>query len=153
MHTPEIKTVLSEAMRVLRPGGIVSAREMDVPGSYISPANPSQKNTFWTMLSQVIRRNGGDPLMGRHLKTFLNNAGFEHVTADFFDSPEDLEFLCDFLANWALSPQMERQALDLNLATCTDFLGWRTQLQRWSSHPGAVGCFQFGHALGRKPAR
>ena len=30
--------------------------------------------------------------------------------------------------------------------------GFLQQVERWSRHPGAVGCFHFGHAVGRKPA-
>ena len=95
-HTPKVKKVLSEAFRVLRPGGIISSRDMDVPASYLSPANPSGPTVF-DMLTRLIRQTGGTPTISRHLKTFFINAGFTPLTAgatsDFFDSPDDVRFL------------------------------------------------------------
>ena len=154
MHTPSVRTVLEEALRVLRPGGIISSRDMDVPSSYISPASPSGP-TIFDMLTRLIRQTGGTPTIARHLKTFFANAGFTPVTAgatsDFFDSPDDISFLSSFLLEWALSSETEHNAVDRDIATPQDFATWRTQLHRWSSRPTAVGCFYFGHALGRKP--
>ena len=154
MHTPCVRTVLTEAYRVLRPGGIISSRDMDVPASYISPSSPTGP-TIFDMLSSLIRHTGGTPTISRHLKTFFMNAGFQPVSAgassDFFDSPEDISFLARFLTAWALSPSMEQDVTERGIATNWHFASWRTQLARWSQRPSAVGSFAFAHAIGRKP--
>ena len=150
MHSPRIREQLAEIVRVLKPGGILSSRDMDVPGSFISPARDDNQG-MWDMLGEVIRQEGGDPWMGRHLKTFFRNAGLEDVETGFgsdsFTSPEDVEFMARFLVEWGLSPEfMARTG-----GSPGDFGRWREQVERWSRHPGAAGCFQFGHAVGRKP--
>ena len=89
--------------------------------------------------------------MGRQLKTFFINAGLEDVEpgygADFFESPEEEAFLEKFLLKWALSQEFAEK----NSETEENFNRWREQVRRWSKRQGAVGCFHFGHAVGRKP--
>ena len=150
MHSPSIKEQLTEIVRVLKPGGILGSRDMDVPSSFIAPAHESNRG-MWKMLGEVIRREGGNPWMGRQLKCFFINAGLEDVApgygADFFDSPEEVAFLEKFLLEWALSREFGENSSGAE----EDFSRWREQVRRWSRHQGAVGCFHFGHAVGRKP--
>jgi ubiquinone/menaquinone biosynthesis C-methylase UbiE len=150
MHSPRIREQLAEIVRVLKPGGILSSRDMDVPASFISPVRDDNQG-MWDMLGEVVRQEGGDPWMGRHLKTFFRNAGLEDVEtgfgADCFTSPEEVEFLAGFLVESGLSPELMARTG----SSPGDFGRWREQVERWSRHPGAVGCFHFGHAVGRKP--
>ena len=152
MHSPRIREQLTEIVRVLKPGGILSSRDMDVPASFISPVRDDNQE-MWDMLGEVIRQEGGDPWMGRHLKSFFRNAGLENVetgfSADSFTSPDEVKFLARFLMEWGLSPEfMARTG-----SSPGEFDRWREQVERWSQRPGAVGCFQFGHAIGRKPRK
>ena len=84
---------------MLKPGGILGSRDMDVPASFIAPAHESNRG-MWEMLGEVIKREGGNPWMGRQLKCFFINAGLESVEpgygADFFESPEEVAFLEKF---------------------------------------------------------
>ena len=149
MHSPCIKEQLTEILRVLKPRGILASRDMDVPTSFITPALLSHK--IFGILAETIRREGGDPWMGRRLKVFFLNAGLEEVEtgfgADYFTQPEDVEFLGKFLLEWGLSKEFQLKTGGSDL----DFNQSREQVERWSRHPGAVGCFHFGHAVGRKP--
>ena len=149
MHSPCIKEQLTEILRVLKPRGILASRDMDVPTSFITPALLSHK--IFGILAETIRREGGDPWMGRRLKVFFLNAGLEEVEtgfgADYFTQPEDVEFLRKFLLEWGLSEEFMLKTGGSDL----EFNQSREQVKRWSRHPGAVGCFHFGHAVGRKP--
>ena len=91
--------------------------------------------------------------MGRHSKTLLIDAGFENVTsgysADHFDSPQEIGFLRRFLSQWGLS----REFMQRTGSNSREFGRWQDQVERWSRHPGAVGCFHFGWAMGRKPRK
>ena len=149
MHSPCIKAQLAEILRVLKPRGILASRDMDVPTSFITPAALSHE--IFGMLAEMIRQEGGNPWMGRRLKIFFLNAGLEEVetgfNADHFTQPEEVEFLRKFLLEWGLSEEFMLQTGGSKL----EFGQWREQVKRWSKHPGAVGCFNFGHAVGRKP--
>ena len=154
MHTPAVRATLQEVLRVLQPGGIISVREMDVPSSYLSPFSPNGPTPF-DMLARIIRHTGGNPIMGRHIKTYLSNANFTHLhagaSADFFDTPEDILFLSQLMHHWALSPDMELKAVQMDISTPQDFANWRQQTAKWAKRTSAAGCFYFGHALGTKP--
>ena len=149
MHSPDVRRQLGEIRRVLSPGGIVSAREMDVAPSFISPAAHSHE--IFGMLAEVVRRCGGDPLRGRHLKALFAAARFEDVrggySADFFETRDETEFLADFLLNWGLS----REFIRITGNTGAEHARWSAQVERWQDTLGAVGCFHFGHATARKP--
>ena len=149
MHSPGIREQMAEILRVLKPRGILASRDMDVPTSFITPAALSHR--IFGMLAEVMRREGGDPWMGRRLKALFLNAGLVEMetgfNADYFTQPEEVEFLAEFLLEWGLSPEfMARTG-----SSPRDFDQWREQVEQWSQHPGAVGCFHFGHAVGRKP--
>ena len=150
MHSSSLRDQLEEIRRVLRPGGILSSRDMDVAGSFISPVHHTNEG-MWQMLADIVRREGADPLMGRHLKTHLLNAGFRMLETgyapDLYESAEEVAFLADFLTNWALGRDFQQQAG----IPAGRFQEWREQVERWRRKPGALGCFQFGHALAEKP--
>ena len=149
MHSPCIKDQLEEILRVLKPRGVLASRDMDVPTSFITPATLNHE--IFGMLAEMIRREGGNPWMGRRLKIFFLNAGLVEVetgfNSDYFTQPEEVEFLRKFLLEWGLSEEFMLKTGGSKL----DFDQWRKQVKRWSKHPGAVGCFNFGHAVGRKP--
>ena len=69
MHSPCIKEQLAEILRVLKPRGILASRDMDIPTSFITPAALSHK--IFGMLAEVIRREGGNPWMGRASQDIL----------------------------------------------------------------------------------
>ena len=153
MHAQRIPPILSEAHRVLKPGGIMSAREMDVSTSYIDSSNSG--NAVIDMLGRVIERSGGDPKLAKDLKKHFILTGFSKVSfgasADVFDSPEDILFLKDFLNDWALSEEMRERAMAIKKFSELDFIQWKNSVRLWAIHPAAVGVFQFCHAIGYKP--
>ena len=102
------------------------------------------------MLADVVRLEGGDPLMGRHLKTVLVNAGFVDVRvgygADLYENEWERDDLQDLLRTWGLSEEYRL----LTGHSREEFARWNQQVLRWSEHPGALGCFHFGHAVMRR---
>ena len=150
MHSPRIREQMREILRVLRSGGILSSRDMDVPTSFISPTAPDNRG-MWEMLARVVRQEGGDPTMGSHLKAIFLNAGLTDVRAGFaadsYTSPDEVEFLAEFLTRWGLSEEFRVRTGHSE----EEFQEWQRQVERWRRRHGAVGCFHFGHALGRKP--
>ena len=153
MHTLRVPSVLQKAYRVLKPGGIMSAREMDVPTSYIAPSRLG--GTMFDMLGALMEEAGGKPTIARNLKSHFQLAGFKNVTfganADVFENEDDVRFLQEFLSEWALSDEMRRTALRIRRYHPQDFIRWGHDVRYWAGTPGAVGVFQFCHAIGYKP--
>ena len=150
MHAPDTATVLAEARRVLKPGGIISSREMFVDSSFLEPA----MKDGWETFAKLIEANGGHPQAGRELKRLFIEAGFSDISASVsfepFCTDEDIDFLHDFIAGWFLSPATVEAAVKYGIAAREQFDGWRRELDQWKNTPGALAAFAWGEATGRK---
>jgi ubiquinone/menaquinone biosynthesis C-methylase UbiE len=74
--------VLAEMLRVVRPGGVVAAQEIDFSGFGCFPANPS----YDRLLAAVVDAwgDGRDPFVGRAVPGLFLEAGATDVHADCF---------------------------------------------------------------------
>ena len=150
MHAPDTVAVLAEARRVLKPGGIISSREMFVDSSFLEPA----MKDGWETFAKLIEANGGHPQAGRELKRLFIEAGFSDISASVsfepFCTDEDIDFLHGFIIGWFLSPATVEAATKYGIATREQFDGWRRMLDQWKDTPGALAAFAWGEATGRK---
>lgn len=74
--------VLAEMLRLVRPGGVVAAQEVDISGFGCFPENPS----YDRLLAAVCTawQDGRDPFIGRRVPGLLLAAGATDVHADCF---------------------------------------------------------------------
>ncbi len=156
MHAPGTQAVLAEARRVLKPGGLISARELVGDSSFVEPDHYLGADAgAWATFLKLLAANGGHPQMGKELKRAFADAGFADIlaTATFetFDSAEDLAFLRGLITGWFFAPETMEAAIKLGLATQDTFDGWRDGLDRWMTEPGAFAAFAWGEAIGRHP--
>lgn len=150
MHAPDTAAVLGEVRRVMKPGGIISSREMFVDSSFLEPS----MRDGWGTFAKLIEANGGHSQIGRELKRLFIEAGFRDISASVsfepFSTDEDIDFLHGFITAWFFSPGTVEAATKYGLATREQFDGWCRQLDEWKGVPGALAAFAWGEAIGRK---
>jgi len=154
-HIANHDQALSEIRRVLRPGGVVSIR--DVISGYVVywPDDPLIREVQ-RLFRLGQQRSGGNPDVGRELGALLHRAGFRDVFLTLsFDQPQRPDERAEY---FALRAGLLESA---DLGTLAVQEGWITParlaqvVSRWrdlASEPGSISAVPFGEAIGRKPA-
>lgn len=150
MHVPDTVGSLSEVYRVLKPGGILSSREMIVASSFFEPDIGGGFEGF----GQLLAANGGHPAMGKELKRHVLEAGFSEADMalmfESFITPDDIAFLHGFAKGWVFAPSTIEAFLQSGIATQEEVNTWSESLDTWRNDPSSLGAFAWGQVIARK---
>ena len=153
-HVPDTRAVLSEAMRVLKPGGLLGCRELVCESCYTYPDFGVMRES-WNIFEDIIATDGGHPQMGKELKRHLAEAGFADIRItgafDIYGRPQEVAFIYQLVHTWLLAPEITETALSYGAGTEELFRRIGEAYDRWRDHPGALCALAFGEALAVKP--
>ena len=151
---PDTQAVLAEVKRVMKPGGIISCREMIAGSSFIHPDLGLIRRGL-DMFEDVVSMDDGHPQMGRELKGHLLQAGFEDIrtTASFdsYGSPQDIALIYAIATDWFLRLDILDKALRYSATTHRLFEDIQAAFDKWMTLPNAFAAIAFGEAIARKP--
>lgn len=143
---------LREWRRVVKPGGVVAARDADYAGTVIYP--DSEGLTRWAaLMQQSFAANGAEANAGRRLKSWAYKAGFDDVTATAsvwcFSSDDERAWWGTMWADRVVSSAIADEALGRGLATREGLEGMRAAWARWAADREGWMSMPHGEILAR----
>jgi len=151
MHDP--LEVLKEMRRVLKPGGLVGIRSIDLAATLISPAEATL-TTAYDIWLKYRQHCGGDPFMGRRLRALLREAGFEKTigsaSSETWGTPQLTQSMKSVLKEEFTGPKIAETAIQMGWADQAQMDSAVSALKEWGDHADAFMAIVWCEAVGWK---
>ena len=156
IHVPDTRAVLAEVMRVLKPGGIISCREMICESSFMYPDFGGTRRS-WDLFEDLVAADDGHPQMGKEMKGHIVEAGFENVrmsaSISTYSTPKEIAVIYDLIDRFLLSEEIVEAAIKYGAFSRGLYNDIRNSFSKLKHHPAAFCGLAYGEAIANKPLR
>jgi 2-polyprenyl-3-methyl-5-hydroxy-6-metoxy-1,4-benzoquinol methylase len=151
-HLQDPVGALAHMARLVRPGGVVAARDGDYSAFTWAPDDAGLDLWLRTYM-EVTRRNGAEANAGRHLLAWAHAAGFGEVTYTTstwtYATPGDRAWWSDLWAERSVASAFAEQAVGYGVATRDDLEEMAAAWRRWGTTTDAVLVILHGELICR----
>ena len=152
-HLSRPVDALRQFRSLLKPGGVVGARDVDWGSTTFYPENQGMRR-FLALYDELARLNGGEANAGRFLPHWFREAGFFEIrvtTSSWsYTNPTATKEWAETYANRTLQSNISAKSLEYGISSRAELEtiadGWRT----WGRHPDAFFCFSHTEVVGWK---
>jgi ubiquinone/menaquinone biosynthesis C-methylase UbiE len=152
-HVNDPVIAAREIHRVLKPGGVFGARDVDNEGR-LWGSLPPELNGLPDFLFALRSRQGSNLRIGKQLRGILRHAGFKNVVAsasvESHGTTEAMMRLAERMVRVLEAPETRQTAFDHQLVDETTLKQWSVALRDWGAHPDSFHAFIRCEAVGWK---
>lgn len=153
-HIGEPSKALQEMHRVLKPGGVIGIRDVDLGGHLLAPDDELIQQ--WLVIYEAHWAGvGGHPRLGRQLRSLLIGAGFRDVEAsasyEVYSDVESRRFISQIAVSRVQEPDYIGRVLESGLASREQLAAISAAWSAWPERTNAFLAQAHGEAVGWKP--
>jgi ubiquinone/menaquinone biosynthesis C-methylase UbiE len=152
-HVSDPLHALRAMHRVLKVGGVIGVRDLDIGGILVAALDERLVH-FFTILEADWADVGGHPRLGRELRGLVTAAGFAVLAAsasyDYFSTAEQLQLVSQTWASRVKEAEFVERVLARGLTTTDELAAMHGAWLAWPTHPGAFAATSHCEVVGRK---